>query len=56
MPSSSASWTVTTRSSNRCRLKLERQFDSVTELGVRNVLYHRRVLRPLQIYVCRGLR
>ena len=35
---------------------LERQFESVTELGVRNVLYHRRVLRPLQIYVCRGLR
>ncbi len=34
---------------------VERQFESVTELGVRNVLYHRRVLRPLQIYVCRGL-
>jgi hypothetical protein len=36
--------------------ELEQQFDSVTELGVRNVLYHRRVLRPLQIYICRGLR
>ena len=37
-------------------LELERQFESVTELGVHNVLYHRRVLRPLQIYACRGLR
>jgi hypothetical protein len=35
---------------------LEERFDSVTELGVRNVLYHGQVLRPLQIYVCRGLR
>ena len=35
---------------------LEEQFDSVTELGVRNVLYHNQVLRPLQIYLCRGLR
>jgi hypothetical protein len=32
------------------------QFESVTPLGVRNVLYHGRVLRPLQIYACRGLR
>jgi len=35
---------------------VERQFESVTELGVTNVLYHRRVLWPLQIYACRGLR
>jgi hypothetical protein len=28
----------------------------VTELGVSNVLYYRRVLWPLQIYACRGLR
>jgi len=35
---------------------LEQEFESVTLLGVRNVLYHGRVLRPLQIYACRGLR
>ncbi len=35
---------------------LEQQFDSVTALGVRNVLYHGRVVRPLQIFACRGLR
>jgi hypothetical protein len=37
-------------------LEVEQQFDSVTELGVSNVLYYRRVLWPLQIYACRGLR
>ena len=36
--------------------EVEQQFDSVTEVGVTNVLYHRRVLWPLQIYACRGLR
>ena len=36
--------------------EVQREFESVTELGVRNVLYHRRVLRPLQIFACRGLR
>jgi len=36
--------------------EVQRQFDSVTELGVRKVLYHGRVIRPLQIYACRGLR
>ncbi len=36
--------------------EIERQFDSITEVGVTNVLYHRRVLWPLQIYACRGLR
>jgi membrane-associated phospholipid phosphatase len=35
---------------------LQQEFESVTALGVRNVLYHDRVLRPLQIYACRGLR
>ena len=35
---------------------LEKEFLSVTELGVRNVLYQDRyVLRPLQIFECRGL-
>jgi hypothetical protein len=28
----------------------------VAEVGVSNVLYHGRVLWPLQIYACRGLR
>ena len=36
--------------------EVEQQFESVTELGVTNVLYHRRVLWPLQIFACRGLR
>jgi hypothetical protein len=36
--------------------ELREEFESVTPLGVRNVLYHDRVLRPLQIYACRGLR
>ena len=35
---------------------LEQEFESVTLLGVRDVLYHGRVLRPLQLYACRGLR
>jgi membrane-associated phospholipid phosphatase len=36
--------------------EVEQQFESVTEVGVTNVLYYRRVLWPLQIYACRGLR
>jgi hypothetical protein len=32
------------------------QFESVTDLGVRSVLDQRRVLWPLQIFACRGLR
>jgi membrane-associated phospholipid phosphatase len=32
------------------------QFESVTEVGVTNVLYHRRVLWPIQVFACRGLR
>jgi hypothetical protein len=35
---------------------LEQQFESVTLLGVRDVLYFGRVIRPLQIFACRGLR
>jgi membrane-associated phospholipid phosphatase len=35
---------------------LAKEFDSVTLLGVSNVLYHGRVLWPLQLYACRGLR
>jgi hypothetical protein len=36
--------------------ELQREFETVTALGVRDVLYHGRVLRPLQLYACRGLR
>ncbi len=36
--------------------ELEQEFESVTLVGVRDVLYHGRVLRPLQIFACRGLR
>jgi membrane-associated phospholipid phosphatase len=36
--------------------ELEQEFESVTLLGVRDVLYHGQVLRPLQLYACRGLR
>jgi 4-amino-4-deoxy-L-arabinose transferase-like glycosyltransferase len=35
---------------------LREEFDSVTDLGVRDVLYHGRLLRPLQFFACRGLR
>jgi 4-amino-4-deoxy-L-arabinose transferase-like glycosyltransferase/membrane-associated phospholipid phosphatase len=35
---------------------LEEAFESVTALGVTNVYYHGQVLRPLQMYACRGLR
>jgi hypothetical protein len=36
--------------------QLEAEFDSVTDLGVRNVMYHGQLLRPLQFFACRGLR
>ena len=36
--------------------EVEQQFESVTEVGVTNVLYDRRVLWPIQIFACRGLR
>ena len=32
------------------------QFESVTDLGVRNVLDRKQLLRPLQFYACRNLR
>ncbi len=35
---------------------LENEFDSVTDLGVRKVLYRNRVIRPMQVFACRGLR
>jgi membrane-associated phospholipid phosphatase len=36
--------------------QLETEFESVTDLGVRNVMYHDKLLRPLQFFACRGLR
>ncbi len=36
--------------------RLLNEFDSVTDMGVRNVLYHGRLLRPLQFFACRGLK
>ncbi len=36
--------------------RLRAEFDSVEDWGVTNVMYHGRLLRPLQIYACRGLR
>jgi len=37
--------------------QLEQEFESVTSLGVRDVLYQDRyLLRPLQFFECRGLR
>ena len=36
--------------------EVEQQFESVTELGVRDVMERGRVLLPLQIFACRGLR
>jgi undecaprenyl-diphosphatase len=36
---------------------LQREFESVTPLGVTNILYHERfLLRPLELFACRGLR
>jgi len=32
------------------------EFESVTDMGVRNVLYHGRLLRPLQFFACRNLK
>lgn len=32
------------------------QFESVTDLGVRNVNYHGQLCRPLQFFACRGLK
>jgi membrane-associated phospholipid phosphatase len=35
---------------------LEAEFESISDMGVRNVLYHGKLLRPLQCFACRGLR
>ena len=32
------------------------QFESVTDMGMRDVLYHGKSLRPLHIFACRNLR
>jgi membrane-associated phospholipid phosphatase len=37
--------------------RLQQEFESVTELGVTNVMYHDQfLLRPFQLFACRGLR
>lgn len=35
---------------------LQDEFESVTNMGVRNVLYHGQLLRPLQFFACRNLK
>jgi membrane-associated phospholipid phosphatase len=35
---------------------LTAEFESVTSLGVSNVLYHGKLCRPIQVFVCRGLK
>lgn len=35
---------------------LQSEFESVTDLGVTNVMYHGFLLRPLQLFACRNLR
>ena len=35
---------------------LLKEFESVSNLGVRRVLYHGEICRPIQIFACRGLR
>ncbi len=35
---------------------LRDEFESVTDMGIRNVLYHGNTIRPLQFYACRNLR
>jgi membrane-associated phospholipid phosphatase len=32
------------------------EFESVTDMGVRNVMYHGQLLRPLQFFACRNLK
>jgi membrane-associated phospholipid phosphatase len=37
--------------------RLRQEFESVTDLGVTNVMYHERfLLRPFQLFACRGVR
>lgn len=35
---------------------VQREFESVTEVGIEYVLDHKRVLWPIQVFACRGLR
>jgi membrane-associated phospholipid phosphatase len=35
---------------------IQSEFESVTDLGVRSVLYHGKLCRPIQVFACRGLR
>lgn len=37
-------------------IRLQSEFDSITDLGVRNVMYEGRLVRPLQFFACRGLK
>jgi membrane-associated phospholipid phosphatase len=36
--------------------RLQGEFESITPLGVRDVMYHGHVCRPLQLFACRGLK
>jgi hypothetical protein len=36
--------------------QIQAEFESVTDLGVRSVLYHGQLCRPIQVFACRGLR
>lgn len=38
------------------RASIQGEFETVTNLGVSNVMYHAQVCRPLQFFACRGLR
>jgi 4-amino-4-deoxy-L-arabinose transferase-like glycosyltransferase/membrane-associated phospholipid phosphatase len=35
---------------------VESEFESVTDLGVRRIMYHGNLCRPVQIFACRGLK
>jgi len=36
--------------------RLQKEFESVTDIGVTNIMYHDRLLRPFQLFACRGVR
>jgi len=36
--------------------RLQQEFESVEDIGIRNVMYHGKVLRPLQFFACRNLK
>jgi 4-amino-4-deoxy-L-arabinose transferase-like glycosyltransferase len=36
--------------------RLQQEFESVEYIGIRNVMYHGQVLRPLQFFACRNLK